>query len=185
MVRILFFFLYCAASLPSIAQNNILLLQKKNKTVQTYYAGKFISLETVHKNYAEGLITRITSDSVYIRHFDIQKSITEYGGVYFDTSFRYTTAIHVKDIGGLFSRKRSTNNSSKGKLLLIAGGGVMVLGAVNGLYRGDPPKNWYKASSYISAGVLSGLGVLLMRKATRRYGQGKKYRFKILKLDLR
>src|SRR4030095_2959207 len=148
MKRPLALFLSILLISTAFGQNNLLLLQKKNKTIQTFYVGKFIAIETVNKSYADGAITKITNDSVFIRHFDIERSETQYGGVYFDTAFRYTTAIHVKEIGAVVIAKGNSNRKTNGTILMVAGGGVMLLGAVNGLYRGDPPKDWYKPSAY-------------------------------------
>ena len=164
------------------AQTNVLLLQKRNKTFKSYYEGHYITLETVDKNFADGVITGIKNDSIYIRHFDIQKSYSDYGGIYFDTAFRYTTAIHYKDIGAILILNPKSNRKTNGTILMIAGGGVMVLGAVNGLYRGDPPKDWYKPSGYITAAVLFVLGFWLKRSTDKRYSIGKKYDLKILEL---
>lgn len=137
-------------------QSNMLLLQKRGKTQKSYLAGHFISIQTKQGNYADGLITRIQADTIYIRHFDIEQTATAYGGVYFDTAFRYTTAIHYRDIGALVTPQQDlSGGNKKGTLLMIAGGGVLALGAINGLYRGDPPKDWYKPSSYIAAGALA------------------------------
>ena len=171
--------------LPAFGQNNVLLLRKKNKTIQNYYAGKFIAIETVNKSFADGLITKITNDSIYIRHFDIESSMTTYGGVYFDTAFRYTTAIHVNEIGVIVVSRKNSNRKRNGIILMAAGGGVMVLGAVNGLYRGEPPKDWYKPSGYITAGALLALGYWMSRTATKKYAIGKKFRLKILPLSMR
>jgi hypothetical protein len=68
---------------------------------------------------------------------------------------------------------------------MIAGGGVMVLGAVNGLYRGDPPKDWYKPSGYITAGVLTALGFWMKKTADKKYVIGKKHKLVVLQLSIR
>lgn len=180
---LLIFFLL--ASLIAYSQNDILLLQKKGKTKQTFFAGRYIRLQTKQGNYADGLITRIMHDTVYIRHFDIQRSYTEFGGVYFDTAFRYTTAIHYRDIGALISPNDREGRKRAGSLLMIAGGGVMALGAINGLYRNDAPRDWYKPSSYIVAGALAGLGALAKFSGSPKTIIRKKYTLKILPLDKR
>src|SRR6516164_1662095 len=131
-------FLVHAAS----AQSNELLLKKKNKTIISYFVGHYIMLQTVNNTFADGIITKITKDSIFIQHFDMERSETANGAVYIDTAFRYTTAIYYQDIGKILlpiKYARKTN----GTILMVAGGGVLVLGAVNGLYRGDPPKDWY------------------------------------------
>jgi hypothetical protein len=167
----------------TLAQHNFLVLQKKHKSFRSYYAGHYLTIETVDKNYADGVISKISQDTVYLRHFDVERSVTDYGGVYFDTAFRYTTAIHYKDIAAILYLKNAEARRRNGTILLIAGGGVLLLGAVNGLYRGDPPKDWYKPSGYIVAGTLSALGIWLRRSAITRYAVGKKYQLSILSLN--
>ena len=167
------------------AQNDVLLFQKKGKTKHTFFNGRYISLQTRQGNFADGIITRIQQDTVYLRHFEIMRNATEYGGIYFDTVFRYTTAIHYKDIGALFSMKDLTNRVRNGTILMIAGAGVLALGAINGLYRGEPPRDWYEPASFITAGALTGLGILMRRSARNKTVIGKKYTLKILPLDRR
>jgi hypothetical protein len=185
MNKAILLFLFLLSNLFAFSQNDILLLQKKGKTKQTFFTGRYIYIETKQGNYADGLITRIMGDSIYIRHYDIQKTFTEYGGIYFDTAFRYTTAIHYKDIGAVISPIDRSGRKRAGSLFLLAGGGVLALGAINGLYRGDPPREWYKPSSYIVAGALAGLGALFKFGGNPRMPVGKKYNLKILPLDKR
>jgi len=166
------------------AQSNELLVQKKSKTVQKYFVGHFIMLETINNTYADGIITRITKDSIFIQHFDIERAETANGAVYIDTAFKYTTAVHYMEIGKILFPTR-TGRKTNGTILMVAGGGVMVLGAVNGLYRGDPPKDWYKTSSYIVAGALAAAGFWLRKTADKKYTIGKKYHLKILELSTR
>lgn len=185
MKRLLLILLVGLSVYSASAQNNELLLKKKNKTIRTFFPGKYITLETVEKNYADGVITRITKDSIYIRHFDIERSVSDYGGVYLDTAFRYTTVIHVKDINAILDFKNSENRKRNGTILMIAGGGVMLLGAVNGLYRGDPPKDWYKPSGYITAAALTAAGLLMRKSADKRFVIGKKYKLVVIELSIR
>lgn len=185
MKRLLLIILIGSSIFSCSAQNNELLLKKKNKTVRTFFPGKYITLETVEKNYADGIITKITKDSIYIRHFDIERSESDYGGVYIDTAFRYSTVIHVKDINAILDFKNSANRKRNGTILMVAGGGVMVLGAVNGLYRGDPPKDWYKPSGYITAAALMATGFLLRKSAEKRFQIGKKYKLVVIELSIR
>lgn len=172
-------------NLMATAQNDVLQLQKKGRTQRSFFPGHYISLQTRQGNFADGIITGIQKDTIYIRHFDIQQTATDYGAVYFDTVFRYSTAVHYRDIAALMLRKNVRARKHNGTLLLIAGGGVLALGAINGLYRGDPPRDWYQPSSYITAGALTGLGLLLRRSANPRLAIGKKYSLKILPLARR
>jgi hypothetical protein len=181
---LLIFFLL--STIVAHAQSNALLLQKRGRTQKSYLAGHYISLQTKQGNYADGIITRIQSDTIYIRHFDVQQTATSYGGVYFDTAFRYTTAIHYRDIGGIMKPAYDMDKAKRyGNLLMIAGGGVMALGAINGLYRGEPPKDWYNPSGYIVSGTLIGLGLLLKKGRKPAIPIRKKYSLKILQLENR
>lgn len=185
MIKAALLFLFLLSNLFAYSQNDVLLLQKKGKTKQTYFTGRYIYIETKQGNFADGLITAIMKDTIYIRHFDIQKSYTDYGGIYFDTAFRFTTAIHYNDIGAIISTKDQSSRKRNSTILMIAGGGVFALGAINGLYRGDPPRDWYKPSGYIVGGALLGLGAFLKYGFNPRTPIGKKYTLKILPLAKR
>lgn len=166
-------------------QGNVLLLQKRGKTQETFFQGKYIAIQTRQGNFASGIITNIRADSLFLRYFDIEQSTTQYGGIFFDTVYKYSTAIHYNDIGAFIDVRRGGGRRSGGTLLMIAGGGVLALGAVNGIYRGDPPRDWYTTTSYISAGALTGLGLLMKRPGTTKRVIGKKYSLKILPLGRR
>jgi len=183
MIRTLLLLLvtFCYSSV--FAQNNILLFQKHDKTVKTFFQGKYIAFDTKQGSSATGIITKIGKDTIYIRHFEIVATGTEYGGVYFDTSYRHTTAIHVKDIGALHPFKDRTAMRNSGTILMMAGGGVMVLGAVNGIYRKESIRDWYKPSGYISAVALAGTGFILKKISKKKFVIGRKYQLKILSIN--
>lgn len=183
MIRFLLFCILILSSLTVSAQNNILLLRKNNRTVRTLFEGKYIAFDTKQKSSASGIITKIGKDTIFIRHFEIMRVGTTYGGVYFDTSFRYTTAIHIKDIGAVHPFRSMSGYANSGALLMIAGGGVMVLGAVNGIYRKESIGDWYKPSGFISAGVLAGTGYFLQRASKKKYVIGRKYQLQILSIN--
>lgn len=183
MTRFLFFSILILSCLTASSQNNILLLQKKNKTVRTLFEGKYIAFDTKQNSSASGIITKIAKDTIFIRHFEIVRMGTTYGGVYFDTSFRYTTAVHIKDIGAIHPFRELSGLARSGPILMIAGGGVLVLGAVNGIYRKESIGEWYKPSGFISAGVLAGTGFLLHRSSKKKLVIGKKYQLKILSIN--
>ena len=185
MNRSILLLLFLLLNVLAYSQNNVLILQKHGKTKRSYFAGNYIRLQTKQGNYADGMITKIFHDTIYIRHFDIEKTFTAYGGILFDTAFRYTTSIHYKDIGALLSSTTHPARRKNGTLLLIAGGGVLALGAINGLYRHDKPRDWYKPSGYIVAGTLTGLGTLMKLSSDPKSTIGKKYQLNIVPLDRR
>ena len=66
------------------------------------------------------------------------------------------------DLFGIFFE--DLNYAADGSILMVAGAGVFVLGAVNGMIRKDPADVWYTTTSYITGGALL-VGGWLLRKA--------------------
>jgi hypothetical protein len=183
MIRILSFLFLILSSLAAASQHNILLVRKNNKTIKTFFEGKYIAFDTKQKSTASGIITKISKDSLFVRYFDIIATGTPYGGVYFDTSFRFTTAIHVSDIGALHPFSDRSGRARSGMIMMVAGGGILVLGAVNGLYRGDKIKEWYKPASFITAGAFAAAGYLWRKSSKKKLVIGRKYQLKILSIN--
>lgn len=142
-------------------KNDLLVLQKTGQNVKTYAAGMFFTVETVYHQWFDGVITAIRNDSVFIN------------GLPF----------HYKEFATVRIERKHLNYETDGGLLMVAGGGVLLLGIVNGLYRGDAPKDWFTATGFITAGAFL-LGGFLLRKAHyKTYHLGNKYFFRYLSLD--
>jgi hypothetical protein len=144
------------------AQTNVIILEKNGANVKTYATGMEISFETVYHQWFTGVITAVRHDSVFINDFP----------------FDY------REIATISAERKSLNYSEDGVLLMIAGGGVLLLGAVNGAYRGDNAKSWYTSGGFITAGSLLAGGFLLTRARFKKYHLGKKYTLEYLALDL-
>ncbi|MBS1946438.1 MAG: hypothetical protein JST47_01615 [Bacteroidetes bacterium] len=160
MKTILSFFLLLTA-MNTRAQASLLVLEKKGDNIKTYSEGMEISIRTIYHQWFEGTITAMRNDSVYINGFPF----------------------HYKEIEALKKTRNALNYETDGLLLMIAGGGVLLLGAVNGLYRHDNAGTWYTPTSYITAGALLSGGYLLTRGRYRYYTLGKKYKLQFLAFD--
>jgi len=121
----------------------------------------YLSVHTVYDQWLDGTITSIRHDSIFLNG----------------------NPFHYKEITGIRIERTKLNYTTDGALLMIAGGGVLVLGAVNGLYRGDAAKDWYKPASYITAAALIALGYLLIKSKYKKYVFGKKYTLQYLELN--
>jgi hypothetical protein len=141
-----------------IAQTDVIILLRHGAHLRTYTPGMAIQLETVYNQWLGGTITIIRHDSLFL------------DGIPF----------HYKEIMALKRDRTKLNYATDGILLMIAGGGVLVLGAVNGLIRSDPPKYWYTPASFITAGSLLGLGIFLRASRSKQYLLGKKYSLEYL-----
>ena len=150
--------LLCLAPLFCMAQTDVLELQKNGSNLKTYSPGMYLVMETIYDQWFEGPITLIRNDSVFVNGFPF----------------------HYKEIKTIRFERTKLNYKADGLILMIAGGGVLVLGAVNGLYRGDPASQWYTPASYITAGALLGLGFLILHSQFKKYRLGKKYKLQYL-----
>ncbi len=137
----------------SYSQTDILVLKKNDKNLKIYEQGIYMVMQTINDQWFEGPVTAIRNDSVFIKGIPC----------------------HYQEIKIIRDDRTKLNYTTNGALLMIAGGGVLLLGAVNGLYRGDPAGEWYTTTSYITAGTLLVGGFLLMNAKKRQYTLGKKY----------
>ncbi|PWT75927.1 MAG: hypothetical protein C5B59_07760 [Bacteroidetes bacterium] len=141
--------------------NDVFILQKKGANVRTYAPGMPLAIETIYDQWFDGVITAIRHDSIFINNI----------------------AFHYKEIKTLRRERTKLNYTADGTILIIAGGGVLLLGAVNGLYRGDAPKDWYKPASYITAAAFILGGIILIKSKYKTYPLGKKYTIHYLELN--
>ena len=156
---LLLFFLFL--SVHGYAQTDVLILEKKGANVKTFAAGTDITLETIYNQWFSGTIEALRNDTVFLN------------GIGF----------HYKEIAAIRAERTKLNYRTDGSLLVAAGGGVLLLGAVNGLYRKDQAKDWYTTTSFITAGSLLILGILILKSQYKTYTLGKKYTVEYLALS--
>ena len=148
-------------SIRSEAQTDVIILEKNGENVKTYAAGVEITMETVYNQWFTGTIELLRNDSIFIN------------GMPF----------HYKEIASIRRERTSINYQTDGSLLMVAGGGVLLLGAVNGLYRHDKASTWFAPASFITAGSFLILGFLIRKSQFKTYHIGKKYSIQYLALS--
>ncbi|MEO6757745.1 MAG: hypothetical protein ABIM16_10315 [Ginsengibacter sp.] len=94
------FIICCFFYLPATAQNDLLVLKKNNKTIQSFYSGTPIIFSTVNGNF-NSYITGIHKDSVFLVQYDIRTVPTNLGVYVLDTIARYNFGINYHDIVSL------------------------------------------------------------------------------------
>ncbi len=159
MKKLLLFFTMSTA-LYSQAQTDVLVLEKRGENVKTFATGMDMTMETIYNQWFNGTIEAIRNDSIFIN------------GI----------AFHYKEIAVIRRERTKLNYQTDGSLLIIAGGGVLLLGAVNGLRRSDPAKSWYTPGSFITAGSLLLLGIFIRLSQFQKYHLGRKYTLQYLAL---
>jgi hypothetical protein len=159
MKRIVLF--CCFLPFLSRAQTrDLLVLKKHGAHVQTYTVGMLFTMETIYRQWLSGTITDMRNDSIFLD----------------GAPFSY------KEIAAISNNRTSWNYAADGSILMVAGGGVFVLGAVNGMIRKDPANVWYTTTSYITGGTLLVGGWLLRKAGNRKYYIGHKYKLDYLSL---
>jgi hypothetical protein len=161
MKKLLFIF-FGVMSLHLSAQTNVVILEKKGENVKTYATGVEITFETIYHQWFQGVITAVRHDSVFVNDYPF----------------------HYKEIAAIKSERKGLNYTADGSILVVAGGGVLLLNAVNGAYRGDKAKTWYTSGSIITSAALLVVGFLLIKSQFKTYHLGKKYTLEYLALDL-
>jgi hypothetical protein len=152
---------FCCIPLATRAQNDILVLEKHGKHVRSYAIGDMMDVETVYKQRFQGIITDLRHDSIFLND----------------------RAWHYKEIAVIHDTRGKSGYMLFGTAMLVASGGILVLNAVNGAYRGDEFKDWYTQSALITAAALAVGGILLRRAYYVHYHLGKKFKLQYLQLN--
>jgi len=154
---LLFFFL---SPFFAKAQTDLLILQKNGSEVRTYTIGTDLEMQTIYHQWFQGTITDMHHDSISVNGLP----------------FSYT------EIAAVRIRNSNFSNTVLSTGMMVAAGGIIVLGGVNGLNRTDPPKDWYTPTGIaLGAGLLAG-GYALSRTRSKTYTIGKKYKLQYLVL---
>jgi hypothetical protein len=176
------FILCCFCYTPVSAQNDLLVLKKNNKTIQSFYPGSPFIFSTANGNF-NTYITGIQKDSIYVVQYDIRTVPTNLGIYVLDTVARYNFGINYRDIISLGKMNNHFDWSASGGALF--GGGILITTVGLGTWIFTKPNTRYYASPYLVGGaaLLAGVGYLLARKGAAGIVMGKKYRLDYISLS--
>ncbi|MBS1737714.1 MAG: hypothetical protein JSS98_14085 [Bacteroidetes bacterium] len=175
---ILCFFCYC----KSYAQNDLLVLKKNNKTIQSFYPGSALNFSTANGNFST-YITGVQKDSIYVVQYDIRTVPTNLGVYMLDTVARYNFGINYRDIISLGKMNNHFDWSASGGALF--GGGLLITTVGLGTWIFTKPNSKYYASPYLVGGaaLLAGIGYLMAHKSAAGFVIGKKYKLEYISLS--
>ena len=115
-------FIFYAANCS--AQNDLLILKKNNRTIQSFFPGSEMDFST-DTRYYEGQITSIKRDSVFLIQYDIRHVYSPNLGVFLlDTVAEYHFAVNYKDIISFGKNSSNFNWNASGATLF--GGGILL-----------------------------------------------------------
>lgn len=152
---------------------DFIVLKKKGKTIQTFYAGTSIAFITVSGAYINAQINGIKNDSLFLQEFIIRYLPTTIGTYIIDTAGSYHYTFHynqIKTIGR--KEKKGFNTKSSGASLF--GGGVLLTLASGVVFLVDR-KN-FSAPLLIASAALGTLGYFWATSGRAGLAIGKKYR---------
>lgn len=161
-------------STASFAQSaDFIILKKRGKTVQTFYAGTNIAFTTTTGAFIDARINRIKNDTLYLQQFIINYQPTTFGTYIVDTVGSYRYQYHYNQIAA-FGRKEKTGFNTRGSGAALLGGGVVLALASGVVYLVDR-KN-FSAPLLIASVALGGIGYLLSKGKSSGMVVGKKYK---------
>ena len=159
----------------SFAQSDFIQLKKKDKVIQTWFKDNYITLQLDNGQWLEAIIFKIQDDSLYLRPYALQMGYNRLGLNTMDTIYYGLITIHVSRIKAFPKTDESFIYVKNGLIFKIAGGGYILLNAINTLSNHDDffsSDNIPKIS--IAAGVLA-IGIVLGLTHKTSYVVGKKY----------
>lgn len=160
MNKLIIFVFFCVPLFLK-AQNDLLILKKKGMQVKTYTPGSDLTMKTIYNQWLQGTITDMRHDSIFLN----------------GQPFHYHEIAEIREMHLHFG------NTVLPAGMMVAGAGIFVLGAFNGLYRGDKSKDWYTTSGLLTGGILVVGGYLLTKTRRGSYRIGKKFTLDYLVLN--
>ena len=168
LLYIYLLFPFAAQSQPS----DFIILKKKDKPVQNFYAGTKIEFTTTSGVYRNALITAIKKDSIYLQEFLVRRLPTVYGSYINDTAGSFRYVYHYRQIQSLGKQyNKGFNISGSGAALL--GGGVLLTLASGVSYIADKEK--FSPKLLAGAVALGTAGYFMSRSGRNGIVIGKKY----------
>src|SRR6187431_917933 len=98
MNRILFFLLFLTGYQSFAQSSDVLLLNKRKKTIKRYYAGTNIELTTTTGIHISAQVSKIKNDTLFLNQYVVRQTPTQLGVYVLDTITTYHYAYHYNQI---------------------------------------------------------------------------------------
>ncbi len=166
---------------PCMAQSDLLILKKNNRTQQTFFPGSEMIFSTASGSY-NAYVTSIERDSVFLIQYDVRQVPTNLGVYMLDTVARYRFGINYRDIISFGKDGRKFDWGASGAALF--GGGTLLTAVGLGTWIFTKPNTRYHASTELVVGsaALAGIGYLLLKSHSGGRKLGKKYTLDYVKI---
>ncbi|MFN6245609.1 MAG: hypothetical protein ACK4V7_05835 [Chitinophagaceae bacterium] len=151
--------LFCLNTL--FAQSDrVLVLKDKNIVIKNFTVGNYIKFEFSNRQWITGYISRIKADTIDVKQFGLQPTMTMWGTKDFDTIKLGTLILGIDEIRAFAKESNQyTSVFSNGAFLQTAGAGYFVVNVANSLIRKDPV---FESSNLPKMGA--GIGAFILGK---------------------
>lgn len=176
------------------SQHTILLLKKKNKTLETLWTGSTIAFQSKDMEWKKGTITKIKNDSFYIQPMVVTQNLFNSDTLYFriagfsisDIYSMPKRGVLVDYKGGKFQIIRSAGHQhwywiKSGWIFRLGAAGYAGLNILNGLIKNNFSISDSKTQLIIAAAVFLG-GIILHKAYKVTILIGKKYHIQMFQL---
>ena len=163
------------------AQNDLLILKKNNRTIESFFPGSEMDFST-NMRYYEAYVTSIEKDSVFLVQYDVRRVFTNLGVFVLDTVAQYHFGINYHDIISFGKNRKNFDWNSSGAALF--GGGVLLTtaGLITWIFAKPNTRYYARPQLVIGAAALGTVGYFLMKTGNKTRKLGKKYTLHYIKM---
>jgi hypothetical protein len=178
------FLLGCFVMVELPAQSDLLVLKKKEITLQSWSSGSYIIFRFTNRQWIDGFVRKVQRDSVCLNQVKINRVFNNWCFYSFDTSQLGVMKFHVKEISAVPKKNFSNNIITNGKLFQVGSGAFIFLNLFNSAIHKEPV---FGSDNLPRLGVASAvflLGTILARSHNMYWEMGKRYQFKTIQLGV-
>ena len=162
-------------------QNDLLVLKKNNRTIESFYPGSAMDFST-NVRYYEAYVTSIEKDSVFLVQYDVRRVYTNLGVFVLDTVAQYHFGVNYHDIVSFGKRRKNFDWNSSGAALFGGGALLTTAGLITWIFSKPNTRYYARPELVIGAAALAGIGYLLMKSGNKTMILGKKNRLHYIKM---
>lgn len=166
----------------SAQSSDILILKKRNKTIETFYSGSNIAFTTTTGAYRDARIERLKNDTLFLREYITQYLPTTFGTYIIDTLGSYHFQYHYNQIAAM-GKKEKRGFNLRGSGASLFGGGIILVLASGAVYLFN--RSTFSLPLLLGSAGLATVGYFLMKTGTKGIVIGKKYHFVYLSMSPR
>jgi hypothetical protein len=180
-------------SLAVPAQNNFLVLKKKDRSIQHFQKGSQITFQLKNQEWLQGIITKVENDSFYftkqiVVYSGMRVDTVHFSGYHFALSDVYAMpkkGVQIDYLKGAFRINMSAGHIhwywiKSGWIFRTGAAGYAALNVANSIVKND--FSFTGSRLGVAAGVYL-FGVLLHELYTYRFKLGRKYRLEMVNID--